>query len=531
MTTMKHLRITVMLACVAALSLCFPALALADNLDKAEKEFGITFGQIARVDPSMNIGTFGRDYSDVGSAEYPLVVYAQAGTYTIDGNGLTIPENVIFVADENAVFEAEGALHHMVRLRGSLYGGTFKQYEAKTAIYGYQESYSGLNGWVVNVTIAGNKDGNAGIIMYDHTTGAVVKNCKVDGAKNGIKASEGSEIVEISGNTVTNTGSGQSGSGIDIIHSRVGTISGNTISGSCGHGISTGTNAANETSCEIGSITNNKIKNNRAQGVYIEGNCRVTGSFTGNTITGNKGAGIAMRSNVHDSDGTYSSKHFDTYIRNVENNKIYSNNGSNISVIGKKAKLYFGSGNEVYSSKTSCGLAMSDGAKVYINGSNNKFYKNKTAGSIISSNANLTIKGANNAFTQNSGHGISINKAKLNINGQKAAFSKNAKHGLSITAGGVVTVKGKNMQVASNKANGVNITGAKAKFTCTAAGVKISKNANGISLSSKAKAVLKKTRFDSNKKFGVYVAKGCSCKYSGTNLSKKAGKNRFYKAH
>ena len=498
------------------------------NIIAAMKEFGVAKDKVLVATTADELVSKLAEARRIGTDATPVIVYVMPGTYTL-ANQICVERNVILVSEVGVTYKATHSGNFMVVLRGSLYGGTFNQGNVQTGIFGYQQAFTAKNGFVEYITVNGNPRGNAGIMMYDGTTGATIKNCTVKGAMNGIKATKQSSVKSITNCTVQDCGYGKAGSGIDIGESNVGTIANNTISGCKGHGISTGT-SANGSPCEIGSITNNTIKNNYTQGVYIEGNCRVKTSFTGNTITGNAGAGVGIRSNIHNSNGTYTKTHYTTYIKGVKDNKIYSNTGTNISVIGKMATIYIISGNSVNYSKTSCGLALGEGAKGYITGSNNIFSGNKTAGAIINGSSYLRVHGTLNRFDNNKAHGISVSNAKVLVSGTTCTFNRNARHGVSIAAGGVVNVTGKSLRILSNRYNGVNLTGTGAYFRAVSVGGAIYKNENiGISMNNKSKATLKSVRFSGNKKMAVYVGKGCRFVYSSTNLSKlKGAANRVY---
>ena len=502
------------------------------NIVAAMKEFGVANDKVLVASTVDELVSKLAEAKRTGTEATPVIVYVMPGNYTLTDK-IRVEKNVILVSEVGVTFTASYSGDYMVVLGGSLYGGTFNLGEVKTGICGSRQAFTAKNGFVEYVTVNGNpgkSDGNAGIMMYDGTTGATIKYCTVKGTKNGIKATKRSSVKSITNCTVKDCGYGAAGSGIDIGESNVGTIANNTISGCKGHRISTGTNESAGIPCEIGSITNNTIKYNYTLGVYIEGNCRVKTSFTGNTITGNVAGGVGIRSDIHNTDGTYSKTHYTTYIKGVKNNKIYSNKGTNISVKGKMATIYIVSGNSVNYSKTSCGLALGEGAKAYISGSKNIFSGNKTAGAIINGSSYLKVSGTLNRFDKNKAQGISVGKAKVIVSGAKCTFSGNAKHGVSITAGGVVNITGKNLRILSNKYNGVNLTGKGAYFKATSSGGTIYKNGNiGISLGNKSKAAVKYVKFSGNKKMAVYVGKGCRFTYSKTNLSKRKGAaNRLY---
>ena len=499
-----------------------------ENIVAAMEEFGVAEDKVLVASTVDELLLKLREAKTAGTEETPVIVYVMPGEYTL-ADKICVERNVILVSEEGVTYKADHSGKYMVVLRGSIYGGTFYQGDTQIAIFGYQQTFTAKNGFVEHVTVYGNPKGNAGIMMYDGTTGATVSYCTVKGAMNGIKATKQSSVNSITNCTVLNCGYDKAGSGIDIVESNVGTIADNTVSGCKGHGISTGTNDSTGIPCVIGSITNNVIKNNNTIGVYIEGNCQVKTSFSGNTITGSGGAGVGIRSNIHNSDGTYSTTHYATYIKGVKNNKIRSNTGSNISVIGKKAAIYILSYNTVCNSKMSCGLAVGEGARGYISGTRNVFSGNKTAGTIVNGSAVLKVSGKLNRFDRNKAQGLSVNMAKVFVSGAKCTFNKNAKHGVSITTGGQVTITSKNLQIVSNGYNGVNVTYEGAYFKATSNGGRIYKNGNnGISMNDKSRAIVKRIRFSGNKKVAVYVGKNCKFACSRTNLSKKTwAKNRL----
>ena len=506
------------------MALCIPAVSLAvdgnavpsnitsANVKKAAKEYGISDNQIM-IASSSSVESVLADAGSRGANGEFIMVYAASGTYKV--SKLVVPKNVVLVADENAKFTAADS-NEMLIVRGSLYGGTYTQGSSKYAVLCYQQSYTGKNGRIEYAKIAGNLKGKAAICA-NACKNVSVTGCTVTGGMNGIQITKGTNAKTITKNKVSNCGSGAAGSGIDIHPSTIGVISNNTVSGCRGHGISTGTSAASNAQINIKQISNNTLKNNNKQGIYVEGNTHIE-KLTGNTITGN-GTGLAMRSNVHSSNGKYSSKHFNTYVKNVKSNKFVANKGSNVSVIGKMAKFYLVSGNQLNSSKNGCGLALSEGAAVAVTGTN-KFNGNKTSGVIIQSKARLTVKGANCQFLANKRSGLSVDHGKAYITGSGSTFSRNTQHGISLTTGGLVRITAKNVKILKNH-NGVNATGSGASFTSIGTGVVIGSNRNhGISLNKKAKGYIKNTKFSSNKRFGVYVGKGCSMKYINTNLPK-----------
>ena len=517
--------IPLVLIASVSLSALGTAPAFADNLSAALSQYGADRGAVVEAAPS-DLVTALSDAGTQSSSESIRIVHAGAGAYT--AGELVVPENVVLVAEQSAKFSAKANSNILV-VRGSVYGGTYIQGsdKSKDAILCYKRNYSGKNGRVEKAVVVSNSKGrsDAGILVYG-CKNVIVRDCSVDKALNGIRISGGSTATEISGNKITSCGSGSSGSGIDIMSSDVSVIAKNKVTGCLGHGISTGLPSTGKNpGLRIGEVVDNVIQNNGHQGFYVEGGTKVE-KLAGNMFSGN-GTGLAIRSNVH-SYGKYTTTHWTTYVKAADSNKFVSNKGSNISVIGKSAKLYLGKNNQLNSSKSGCGIAVSEGAGVSV-GSNNTFNKNATSGAVVQSKGRFAVQGASNTFGTNTRSGISCDHGSVFLSGKATALTNNKQHGISLTSGGVAKITGANTRISGNH-NGINASGKGVSLVSSAKGVTVSSNKNnGISLNNKAKATLKYMKFSKNKKVAVYVGKGCSCKYSSTNLTKK-GSNRIYEA-
>ena len=326
----------------------------------------------------------------------PCIVYIPSGTtyviksakaykkggieagYTV---GAYVPENVVLVAEDDAVIKAGASMTRLVMVSGSVYGG---KYDGNSKA-SYPLSFK--NGTVFEKKKSGDKqvDGN---IEYTDVTGATKCGIKAIGCKNiricfnnihdctasnacGISLMYGSLATSISKNTITNIGSDKKGSGVDITHASVDNINNNTISKTGGHGISTDTEQtpSSKTKQSYVRITNmkgNKISKAGTHGIWLEKKCYVTGSFSSNNITNSGLCGLAIQ-------GTHKYPGDNKYvIKTMTSNTIKSSKRSNISLTGKYALMRLGKNNVVNDSLEQCSIVVDEKAKLYIVGTGNE---------------------------------------------------------------------------------------------------------------------------------------------------------------
>ena len=346
----------------------------------------------------------------------PVMIYVKSGTHTLTYS-LGIPENVIFVAENGVVFKRAFS-DKMVKLKGSLYGGTWDGGNiAQNIIQMVNTNTTGKNMTVMKAVIRNTKmDGvhiNDRPVKHGKVLNNTITNCK----HNGVSVYNGGQFDTISGNTITNIGktSTKNGSAIDICSSNAATISNNKISNVVGHGISTDPVSSNgRYGCKITTISGNTIKNVKHQGVYIENRCSVT-KFYNNKISNVQGCCLTVDKNA----------------------KVYAMSGNRLSGKGSLSK------------KGKHSIVTLNGKGAYIKiGKNNKIYNGYAAGIALSKKAKVDITGNGNQITHCKKNGIQLAAgSKLKITGK----TKITNNRWGINTSGKASISIKKTTIKSNK--------------------------------------------------------------------------------
>lgn len=412
------------------------------KLDIVFLSSGASYGEIDNTLRDLR-GEYSEKRKEYSGPETPTIVYAPSGTYHVtdtsnlgrgDVAGIKIPNNVIFVAEDNSIFLDEKGSdgHPLVMVGGSLYGGRYQK--AKFAIKfennkNFNENNTNApsgkklpNGTVVR-KINGNVEytqvegpGKSGIqaigarginILHNYVGGGKAKNTT------GIDLMYEASARNISYNTVKDIGSADYGSAISVTHSDVINIVGNNISNIAGHGISTDSEQKGHKHayCRINYITRNTI-NGAKHGIWLEDGCQVTKGINDNTIKNTRNNGIAVSGTKRYTGGCNWS------IYSMKNNKILSSKRSNISILGKYAKVCMRGNNLIDTSKQTNVITIDKAGRLDIKGDKNTIKRGKGNGIYLMNRSTLNITGKRNTVTANKGFGI-------NVTGRSRAVVKN----------------------------------------------------------------------------------------------------------
>ena len=421
-----------------SLLLCIPMqseAAAMKNLSAARSKYGVTAARTITAKTPAAIQTALQTAGAKATASSPYIVYAPSGNYTMSSK-LTVPSNVIFVAEDDAFFTPKTAsgFTQFFMVKGSLYGGS---YDGKGMAYYClrldNQSFSGKNGCIEGTTVKNSK--RAGIIALGTKCryGKVLNNTVTGCGNSGISALEGAWINIVSGNTCKNN----TLAGINLGHANINVISGNTIIGNTGHGISTNSDGSGQGYCHIHQINGNTIKNNGYNGVYMDSYCYVDKKFYNNKIYNNLNNGIGI-----DDHG---------YVRGITKNVISGQASSGIRAYGKGAIAYIGSSNTISGSGAN-NITIDSGGRVNMVGSGNVIKDSKGNGISLKAGSVLRATGKNNKIQSNEGFGIRVD-GKSTISIQNISFSGNGSFAVKVFSGSKATYANTNLSTAKGAAN------------------------------------------------------------------------------
>ncbi len=445
MKQIKNILIAVTLMLVLVMSTAFVCLAEGEpepeptetehvtgpNFDAAVAAYGIENIYYCS-DYDNDIMAAIKDASSVYPAE-PAIVYAGPGSYVITKktgrlagdldhmsytSGIHVPENIVFVAEQDSVFTDESGKKDLplVRIRGSIYGGTYDcDFKVNKGIL--IDDYTDFSS---DVTVTGKQlNGNveytevisplvAGIDAINSRNFIIEHNIVRDGtnrATTGIGMMYDSYAKSISYNRISNMGAEAYGSGISVTHSDAYAINNNIIRNVAGHGISTDTEQKGHghAYCRINYIKNNTI-NGAKHGIWLEQGCQVTQSLYGNKISNCTQNGIAVAgTKAYTGSCKYS-------IYAMSKNTVSNIKRSNLSVTGAYGKVRMVSANLLdLSRQTNC-VTLDKKAKLYITGTGNIIKRAKGNGIYVTNRSYLKISGKKTKITANKSFGVSISK-------------------------------------------------------------------------------------------------------------------------
>ncbi len=358
----------------------------------------------------------------------PAMVYAGPGSYEITKKrvylnanylaGIYVPENVVFVAEQDAVFtdESGNSSKPMVIVSGSVYGGIYDcDFKVEKGIIfknntDFSSDVTGpgkqINGNVEYTEVI--SPSVAGIHAIGVTNFNVEHNIVRDGtnrATTGIGMMYGSYAKSVSYNEISNMGAEAYGSAISVTHSDAYAINNNIIRNAAGHGISTDTEqkGRDHAYCRINYIKNNTIKGAK-HGIWLEKGCQVTKNLYGNKISNCTQNGIAVSgTKAYTGSCKWS-------IYSMSKNTVYNIKRSNLSVSGAYGKVRMVSANLLDISKQTNCVTLDKKAKLYITGAGNIIKRAKGNGIYVSNRSYLKITGKNTKITGNKSFGVSLYK-------------------------------------------------------------------------------------------------------------------------
>ncbi len=338
----------------------------------AKELYGVSDDKIVSVDADADSYAIQDAIDEIeskGSEDAPAMVYVPDGNHNL-AKFVAVYENVVLVSEKGAMYTG-GSERRMLKIGGSVYGGTFDGSKIDTICMYEYVKFSGKNGEVRNTVLknakidgihygANSKNG----LYFDELGGAKAVKNTITGCKtNGITAMNTGSFSLIEGNKISNVGTGNKGSGISVTLANVTTIKKNTIKNVKGHGISTDTGFKKQmqNKVTISNITGNTIEKVGVHGIWVDTKTTIK-KINKNKINKSKKCGIAIEKNG--------------VIKDMNNNTITSSKQSNITMNGKGSKLTVGSGNTITKSKA-IGIMVQAKATLVIKGKNNVIKNNK----------------------------------------------------------------------------------------------------------------------------------------------------------
>lgn len=386
------------------------AQASGPNLNAAKAKFNVPDSRVYKASPVADVSSFLTRASSAASAGDPCIVYAPAGSYAIKG-GTTVPANVILVGEAETVFSCAAKADVMIKLSGSIYGGTFDgKGQNKTIIRYAETTMSGNNGIIENASII-NSSYYGIVAMHVGAQGGKVLGCTVTNCvASGISILDAARIDRIENCNVSDNGT----AGINLSHADVGPIVGCTLNNNGDKAVSTNSDPVagyTKPGCTLDAIENCTIIGNKTNGVHIKPLCTL-GSFTGNYMQGNMDCLTAVAVTPAGTKGA-------SVINNVSNNTFTGSNRAQLKAVGKGATMNIGSGNVITNGKAS-GIEAESSGVVKVNGDSNKIQKNKGAGLNAKSKSKITIKGKGNVISKNKKFAVyCTTKAKVTLKNVK----------------------------------------------------------------------------------------------------------------
>ncbi len=430
--------LTALLAIVLIFSIPGTATAATtENLSAAGTKYGVSSNCIITAKTPDAIKNALQKAGGKATASRPYIVYAPSGSYAMKVK-LTVPDNVIFVAETDSVFTASSSITQFFTVRGSLYGGT---YDGKSQAYYClrleNQSFSGKNGYISNTVVRNSK--RAGIVAVgSKCKNGFIQNNNVSGCGNsGISAVEGAWLNTVSGNTCSNN----TLAGINLGHSNIDVISNNTLTGNTGHGISTDSDGKGQGYCHIHKIMGNTIRNNKVNGVYIDGKCYVDVVFSRNKISGNLNNGLVIDEYA--------------YVKAIAKNTFSGQGASNLRVTGKNANAYLGNKNTLASAGSN-NITVDKKGRVTISGTGNVIKDSLGNGVSVNGASTFRATGKNTKIQSNKSFGIRVD-GKSTIKLKNVTFSNNGSWAVKVYRGSKATYSNTNLSTANKAKNRIYI--------------------------------------------------------------------------
>ena len=395
--------------------------ASGNYLKEAMKAYNVPAERVVTARTPDTIKTSLQTAGRSASSDKMYIVYAPAGTYRMPVR-LTVPANVIFVAESNSVFypTTSDKFSQFFLVEGSLFGG---RYECQNmAYYGLRLQnvrFTGNNGHISYATVR--KSIKAGIVASGASCkrGYFEYNTAAECGNSGISILAGAWLHLAKGNTCSHNNP----SGINLNHSNVNYMSFNTIIGNTGHGISTETDGSGQGYCHIHKITKNVIKQNGVSGVYLDENCYVDQSFFGNTISENTLHGLGIDAG--------------SYVVALSKNTFSKNKGSNLRVTGKGSYVKTKGGN-LFTGAVSNNITVVNQAKMYMTGSKNIIENSSANGIYIDNSSLFKTTGTTTTIRNNAAWGIRVKGNSRLILKKATKFSGNGSGSIEKLEGGTV---------------------------------------------------------------------------------------------
>lgn len=408
------------------------------NLEAALEEYGASPNDVIYVDTAGDIATALKRAERIAEDSRRVIVYLPPGTYRISGH-INVPENVVLVAEDDSLVTPSGSDSYLVRLSGSMYGGTYdSNYKNQTTIriletYG---SFSNGNGQIENLSVL--RSSNYGIVAQGSKGSKIskctVRECKASGIailKPSSDSGAGATQVEsIKDCNISSNGEKGEGAGIHLYMADVGTIASCILNSNSDKAVST--NSSNSSGCHIGTIKNCTMKKNGNNGVHIKPNCRLD-HFVNNTLIGNDDGLVAAAITKEGTKGK-------SIIKDVRGNTFKQSVTQQIEAQGSGASITLGDGNTIVSGKGYGILVMKYG-KVTVSGSNN-IIKSNDKGIGAQSHGSVIVTGKKNQILSNKKYGIqAVTKAVISITGSGNKISGNGKSAVYSASRAKITLK------------------------------------------------------------------------------------------
>ena len=408
------------------------------NLEAAVAEYGVSSDAVIFADNADGIGSALRRAEYIAEDLGRAVVYLPTGEYSISGH-INVPENVVLVAEDDSLITPSGNDSYLVRLSGSMYGGTYdSKYKNQTTIR-ILENYDGFsneNGQIENLTV---RNSSRYGIVAQGSKGSKISTCTVTGCTaSGIailkpssdNSAGATQVESIKNCNISSNGEKGEGAGIHLYMADIGTIDHCTLNNNADKAVST--NSDNYSGCHIGTIKNCTMKKNVNNGVHIKPNCRLD-HFVNNTLIANDDGLVAAAITKEGTKGK-------SIIKDVRGNTFKQSVTQQIEAQGSGASITIGTGNTIVSGKGYGILVMKNG-KVTVSGSNN-IIKSNDKGIGAQSGGSVIITGKKNQILNNKKYGIqAVTKAVISITGSGNKISGNRKSAVYSASKAKITLK------------------------------------------------------------------------------------------
>jgi len=430
-----------------------PVIPEGPNYDAAKEEYGVTDEHALEATTVEELKTALSEAGSLATDEVLYIVHAPAGDYELT-QILTVPSNVILVAEDAALFVSANEGKSMINVSGVLYGGSYDGAGIATpGIRINPISFTGVNGTVEKASIK--NVGNHGVYAAgpDCKSGRIIDCTITNCGRNGILVNQDASIDEIRGCIIRDNGFGgpDTYSGISIVHSNVYYIIGCTITGNADKGISTSSGDSPEylqMGSNIDTITECNISDNLTNGVYMKPMCHVN-HFTNNTLSGNPD-GIICCSSAYDFTGA-------SYVRDVRNNTFSNNTNSQLHAYAPGASIAVGANNTFTGGNNT--IVARDSGLVKFVGDGNIIQNSKGAG-VDANGGKVQIIGNGTIIRNNGTFGIYAKKGSVSITGPNTQIYGNKTNGISLYEKSALSISGASAIIKANKSNNVYVTGA-----------------------------------------------------------------------